>query len=81
MATLILAGILSAVVSNYLELFISRIIVGILIWMDYAIIFSYICDLERGDLFKSASMVTIIFWHTLEYCFPMWSDGFYLSKG
>ena len=61
MVTFILAGILSAVVSNFLELFALRIIVGIGVGTDYVIIFSYIGDLERGDHFKNASMATVMF--------------------
>lgn len=61
MLTFIVAGLLSAVVSNFTELFILRLIVGFGVGTDYVIIFAYIGEVERNDSFKNISMATAMF--------------------
>ena len=61
MLTFIFAGLLSAVVSNFTELFILRLIVGVGVGTDYVIIFAYIGEVERNDSFKNISMATAMF--------------------
>lgn len=61
MLTFILAGILSSLVSNYFQLLVLRIIVGIGVGIDYVIIFTYIGEVDKSDGFKNVSMATIMF--------------------
>lgn len=61
MLTFIVAGILSALVSNFTELFILRLIVGIGVGTDYVIIFTYMGEVNRDEGFKNASMAAVMF--------------------
>ncbi|MCL4438617.1 MAG: MFS transporter [Thermoplasmataceae archaeon] len=61
MLTFIVAGILSALVSNFTELFILRLIVGIGVGTDYVIIFTYMGEVDRDVRFKNVSMAAVMF--------------------
>ena len=61
MLTFIFAGILSSLVSNYIELLFLRIIVGIGVGIDYVIIFTYIGELGKSDKSKNTSLTTVMF--------------------
>ncbi|WP_393971578.1 MFS transporter [Oxyplasma meridianum] len=59
--TFVVAGIASALVSNFLEIFTLRLIVGIGVGMDYVVVFAYISEIEHRSHSRGKRLVTVMF--------------------
>jgi len=59
--TFVVAGTASALVSNFLEIFILRLIVGIGVGIDYVVVFTYISEIEHKSPQRGKRLVTVMF--------------------
>ena len=59
--TFVVAGTASALVSNFIEIFILRLIVGIGVGIDYVVVFTYISEIEHKSPQRGKRLVTVMF--------------------
>ena len=59
--TFVVAGIASALVTNFIEILILRIIVGIGVGIDYVVVFTYVAEIEHRSVKRGKRLVTIMF--------------------
>ena len=72
--TFVVAGIASALVTNFIETLILRIIVGIGVGIDYVVVFTYVAEIEHRSVKRGKRLVTIMFFCKLRYIagIPAW---------
>ncbi len=59
--TFVVAGTASALVSNFPEIFILRLIVGIGVGIDYVVVFTYISEIDHRSTERGKRLVTVMF--------------------